>query len=66
MATIDLCEVGYNYHLGIALGNTPKDNTSKCWAVEVTKNTPAALYHNGKYYRRFDSFKEAEAFALNL
>lgn len=66
MANIDLCEVGRNFGLGLALGNTPMDNTSRCWAVEVSKDTPAALCYDGKYYRRFESFKEAEAFALSL
>jgi len=63
MAHIDLCEIGHNYHLGQALGN---DRHGRCWAVEVSKDTPAALIYGGKYYRRFDSFKEAEAFALSL
>lgn len=63
MTEILLCEIGKNFHLGQALGN---DRRGKCWAVEVTKDTPAALSYGGKYYRRFDSFKEAEQFALSL
>jgi hypothetical protein len=63
MVSIDMCGIGNNYSLGQALGN---ERTGRCWAVEVSKDTPASLYFDGKYYRRFDTFKEAEHFALGV
>ncbi len=63
MVNIDMCEIGHNYSLGQVLGNNKYE---KCWAVECNKDTPASLCWNGKYYRRFDSFKDAERFALSL
>jgi len=59
MKTIKVCRIGENWHLGQILGNAKHD---VCWAVECDEATAGALESDGKYYRRFDSFQDAENF----
>ena len=59
MKTIKVCEIGENWRLGQALGNQRHET---CWAVECDRAIPGALEYGGKYYRRFEKFKEAESF----
>ena len=60
MSNILFCDASNNNLLAQALGVSKK---GRCWAVETPKDTSGTLEFGGKYYKRLDSFKEAEAYA---
>lgn len=60
MSNILFCDAGNNSLLAQALGTSKR---GRCWAVETAKETPGSLAFDGRYFKRFDSFREAEAFA---
>lgn len=60
MSNILFCDAGNNSLLAQALGIGKK---GRCWAVEVQKDTPGSLAFGEKFFKRLDTFKEAEAFA---
>lgn len=60
MSNVLFCDSNNNTELGLALGNSKR---GKCWAVKTSENTPGSLQHGNNFFKRFDGFKEAEAFA---
>lgn len=61
MDRILLCEIGCNWSLGQALGN---DRHSRCWAVQMDTECIGSLAYGEKYFKRFNTFQEAEKFVL--
>ena len=65
MKTIKVCKIGENWGLGQVLGNARHDT---CWAVECDEYSPGAIERETgrgvKWYRRFNTFHEAEKFCI--
>jgi len=69
MKVIKFCAIGSNWSLGQQLGLGRQE---RCWAVEIESPSPGALEITEKkpgvyglirkYYRRFDSYQDAEKF----